>query len=168
MIDIFTDGSTTNNSRTSFESMGGIGVYIPKYPKLNIKEPFYLFPITNQRCEFYACISALKIIIVKKRKKKIKIRIITDSKHVIDTMTKWVDGWIKKGWKKSDGKTPTNLDLIYCLYNLTKQYQNEIEITYKHVKAHRKEPDESTDEYYMWYGNYMADEFANMGREKCV
>ena len=168
MIDIFTDGSTTNNSRKSLKSRGGVGVFIPKYQKLNIKEPFYLYPITNQRCEFYACIRAIQTIINKKRKNKVKLRILTDSQHVIDTMTKWVSGWEKKGWKKYDGKVPKNLDLIYFLHNLTKQYESEIDIIYKHVKAHKKAPDKQSEEYYYWHGNDMADKFANEGREKSV
>jgi len=168
MIDIFTDGSTINNSRKSLKSRGGVGIYIPKYPKLSVKEPYYLYPITNQRCEFYACIRALQIIISKKRKNKVKIKIITDSQHVIDTMTKWVENWKKRGWKKYDGKLPKNLDLIYFLYNLTKQHEKEIEVSYQHIKAHRNEPEKDSAEYYLWHGNFMADKYANNGRKQSI
>ena len=94
MIDIFTDGSTTNNCRLSKKARGGIGIYFGIKNKMNISEPFYIFPITNQRCEFYACIRAIQLFISnKKNNKKEKIRIITDSKHVIDTMTNWAHKW---------------------------------------------------------------------------
>ena len=111
IINIFTDGSTTNNCRLSKKARGGVGIYSPK-KKIKVGEPFYIFPITNQRCEFYACIRAVQIIVTK-IKRKTTIRIITDSQHVIDTMTKWVHTWIKRGWKKANGNEPLNMDLVY-------------------------------------------------------
>ena len=45
--------------------------------------------------------------------KKIKKLIIySDSQYVINTITKWYKGWKARGWKKSDGKKPLNLDLL--------------------------------------------------------
>lgn len=43
------------------------------------------------------------------------LQIICDSKYVIDSLTKWMPGWKKKGWKKSDGKPVLNLDLLQAL-----------------------------------------------------
>jgi len=64
IIDIFTDGSAINNSRLSKKSKGGIGIYY-NYNKHDffISEPFYIFPITNQRCELFACIRAIQSVI---------------------------------------------------------------------------------------------------------
>ena len=166
MIDIFTDGSTTNNCRLSKKARGGIGIYFGIKNKMNISEPFYIFPITNQRCEFYACIRAIQSFISnKKNNKKEKIRIITDSKHVIDTMTNWVHKWKLRGWKKADGKEPMNMDLVYWLDALTIQNRDILEITYKHVKAHKNEPVKGTEKHYYWNGNFIADKLANKGRQ---
>jgi len=38
--------------------------------------------------------------------------ILCDSQYVINTVTKWMAGWKKKGWRKGDGKPVMNLDLI--------------------------------------------------------
>lgn len=38
--------------------------------------------------------------------------ILCDSQYVINTVTKWMAGWKRKGWKKGDGKPVMNLDLI--------------------------------------------------------
>lgn len=40
------------------------------------------------------------------------LHILCDSKYVIDSITKWMPGWKKKGWKKGDGKPVMNLDLM--------------------------------------------------------
>ncbi|EMQ98472.1 RNase H family protein [Paeniglutamicibacter gangotriensis] len=40
------------------------------------------------------------------------LHILCDSQYVINSVTKWMPGWKKKGWKKSDGKPVLNLDLF--------------------------------------------------------
>ncbi|MCV9994722.1 DUF4440 domain-containing protein [Paeniglutamicibacter sp. ZC-3] len=40
------------------------------------------------------------------------LHILCDSQYVINSVTKWMPGWKKKGWKKSDGKPVLNLDLL--------------------------------------------------------
>lgn len=170
MIDIFIDGSSTQQNLEF--PIGGIGIFFPKYKKLNYYEPFYLYPVTNQRCEFYACIKALQIVInyfikYKKPQKKILIRFITDSKYLIDSMTKWINIWKQNKWKKIDNTLPKNFDFIYFLYNLSKQYENKLSILYKHVKSHEKSPsNKQSEEYYYWYGNYMVDKLAKKGKKE--
>ena len=41
-----------------------------------------------------------------------ELHILCDSQYVINSVTKWMPGWKKKGWKKSDGKPVLNLDLF--------------------------------------------------------
>ena len=40
------------------------------------------------------------------------LHILCDSQYVINTVTKWMPGWKKKGWRKADGKPVMNLELI--------------------------------------------------------
>ncbi|TIH40086.1 RNase H family protein [Subtercola vilae] len=40
------------------------------------------------------------------------LHILCDSQYVINTITKWMPGWKRKGWRKGDGKPVMNLDLI--------------------------------------------------------
>lgn len=61
---------------------------------------------TNNRMELMAAISALEAL-----KKPSAIRIVTDSKYVLDGLTKWIKGWKAKGWKTADGKPVKNQDL---------------------------------------------------------
>ena len=44
-----------------------------------------------------------------------KLRVYCDSQYVINSLTKWMPGWKKKGWKKSDGKPVLNRDLLEAL-----------------------------------------------------
>ena len=44
-----------------------------------------------------------------------KLRVYCDSQYVIDSLTKWMPGWKKKGWKKSNGKPVLNRDLMEAL-----------------------------------------------------
>lgn len=53
-----------------------------------------------------------------------KVHFHTDSRYVVDGITKWVKGWKARGWKKADKKTPENveqwkrLDELYAMYNV--------------------------------------------------
>ncbi|MCU1638760.1 MAG: ribonuclease [Microbacteriaceae bacterium] len=38
--------------------------------------------------------------------------VLCDSQYVINSVTKWMPGWKKKGWRKGDGKPVLNLDLL--------------------------------------------------------
>ena len=67
-----------------------------------------------------------------------------------------------KGGKKVPVK---NVELIKEIKKLYYQYT----IQFKHIKAHRNlnpEIKKSSLEYKEWYGNKMADEFANVGSGK--
>ena len=44
-----------------------------------------------------------------------KLRVYCDSQYVINSLTQWMPGWKKKGWKKSDGKPVLNRDLLEAL-----------------------------------------------------
>lgn len=44
-----------------------------------------------------------------------KLRVYCDSQYVINSLTKWMPGWKKKDWKKSDGKPVLNRDLLEAL-----------------------------------------------------
>jgi ribonuclease HI len=41
-----------------------------------------------------------------------KLHILCDSQYVINSVTKWMPGWKRKGWRKADGKPVLNVDLL--------------------------------------------------------
>ncbi len=56
----------------------------------------------------------------------------TDSKYVMDGVTKWIFGWKKNGWKTADKKPVKNEDL----WKRLDEARNPHEIEWKWVKGH--------------------------------
>jgi len=86
---------------------------------------------TNNKMEFRGAIQALRAL---KRRTVIEIR--SDSQYLVNTMTKWVEGWKSRGWRKGDGKTPKNLGIVQELYQLC----NEHEVYWTWVRGHSGDP----------------------------
>jgi len=161
-IIIFTDGSSTVFKDKNNIKYGGIGVYCPKYTDCNIKSSFK-GNVTNQKMELLACIEAIKRIyqyMVNNFECKLwSLVIYTDSMYVINTITEYCPKWILYNWHRCVNKKRhkiSNLDLVKELYELSVT----LPISYKHVKAHTKQPTKNTEEYDIWYGNKMADLFS--------
>lgn len=85
-------------------------------------------PTTNNRMELLAVISALE-----KLNQSCIVELYSDSKYVIDSLTKgWLDSWIKNGWRKADKKPVLNVDLWERLLPLLAKH----EVHYHWVKGH--------------------------------
>ncbi len=41
-----------------------------------------------------------------------ELLILCDSQYVINSLTKWLPGWKRRGWKKGDGKPVLNVELM--------------------------------------------------------
>ena len=41
--------------------------------------------------------------------------ILCDSQYVINSVTKWMPGWKRKGWRKKDGKPVMNVELLQAI-----------------------------------------------------
>ncbi|MGH3351102.1 MAG: GNAT family N-acetyltransferase [Nocardioides sp.] len=59
-----------------------------------------------------------------------------DSKYVINSVTKWMAGWKRKGWKKSDGKPVLNVEIMKDL-DAAMQGRN---VRFEWVKGHSGHP----------------------------
>ncbi len=85
-------------------------------------------PTTNNRMELLAVISALE-----KLNQSCIVELYSDSKYVIDALTKgWLTSWIKNGWRKVDKKPVLNVDLWQRLLPLLEKH----EMHYHWVKGH--------------------------------
>jgi ribonuclease HI len=65
--------------------------------------------------------------------KDTKIKVITDSKYVVEGMKSWVFGWKARGWKKADNKTPENLELWKSLDEVRNKF---LQVEWMWVKGH--------------------------------
>ncbi|MCU6455429.1 ribonuclease HI [Sphingomonas sp. A2-49] len=82
---------------------------------------------TNNRMELTAAIEALKVLT-----RPCTIRLSTDSKYVMDGLTRWIHGWRKNGWRTADKKPVKNAELWQALFAETQRH----EIEWVWVKGH--------------------------------
>ena len=84
---------------------------------------------TNQRMEVRAVIEALSA------NPDGPIEIVSDSTYVVKCFhDKWHAGWLRRGWKNSQGKPVSNRDLWEQLFTLTLGVEREVTFTW--VKGH--------------------------------
>ena len=87
---------------------------------------------TNNKMELLAVISALELL-----KEPCEVDLYSDSKYVIDSITKgWAVGWKARGWKKADKSPAKNIELWERLLNLLETHN----VTFHWVKGHADNP----------------------------
>ena len=113
-VEIFTDGACKGNP-----GPGGWAALLRmgRHEKeLSGGEP----DTTNNRMELTAAIKALEALI-----EPCDIRLHSDSKYVLDGITRWVHGWQKNGWKNASKQPVRNADLWHELIAAAKPHQVE-------------------------------------------
>ena len=124
---LFSDGACSGNP-----GPGGYGVilrYKDTEKEFSGGEP----ETTNNRMELMGVITGLSAL-----KEPCEVLVTTDSKYVVDSITKgWVYSWQKKGWIKSDKKPALNVDLWKQLLPLLEIHK----VTFNWVKGHAGHPE---------------------------
>ncbi|KAI1314927.1 hypothetical protein EDD11_001564 [Mortierella claussenii] len=143
-IVIYTDGSSLGNGKSGCQA--GLGVFFGVNDPRNVSERLDSEPQTNQRAELMAAYRALEVC----GSDSAPVEIRTDSMYTVNIVTKWADGWMKNNWKRSDGGSVMNRDIIEPLIAKIKSRPGPIK--WVHVKAHVGT-----------FGNEMADKLANSG-----
>lgn len=123
---IYTDGGARGNP-----GPGGFGAIVTfGAHRKELKGAFA--HTTNNRMELMGVISALEML-----KEQCAVTVYSDSKYVVDAMLKgWLEGWKKRGWKKSDKKPVLNQDLWRRLDAAAAAHQP----TWRWVKGHAGNP----------------------------
>ncbi|KPJ13751.1 Ribonuclease H1 [Papilio machaon] len=146
-VQVYTDGACSSNGRNG--ARAGIGVYWGDGHPLNVSEPV-TGRATNNCGEIQAATSAIKIALQNKVK---KLTINTDSQFLINSVTKWMPGWKRKGWKLQSGEPVKNEKDFKELDEI----QNKLQIKWVYVEAHKGV-----------HGNEMADQLAKAGASRYV
>jgi ribonuclease HI len=120
-VDIWTDGACSGNPGPG--GWGAVLHYAGKEKEISGAEA----ATTNNRMELMAAIQALDAL-----KRPSMVRLHTDSKYVMDGVTKWIHGWKKNGWKTADKKPVKNEDLWRRLDEANARH----EVIWKWVKGH--------------------------------
>ena len=87
---------------------------------------------TNNRMELTAAIEGLNAL-----KRPCRVTLSTDSRYVMDGLTKWIHGWRRNGWKTSDKKPVKNAELWQALIEASAPHRVE----WVWVKGHAGHPD---------------------------
>lgn len=120
---IYSDGACSGNP-----GPGGYGVILrcdDKEMELSGGE----HDTTNNRMELMGVITGLEAL----KKSPCTVIIQTDSKYVVDSVTKgWAVGWRKRGWIKADKKPALNSDLWARLLDLLEKHN----VTFTWIKGH--------------------------------
>lgn len=87
---------------------------------------------TNNRMELTAAIEGLNAL-----KRPCHVTLSTDSRYVMDGLTKWIKGWQKNGWKTAAKQPVKNADLWQKLIDAAKPHR----IEWVWVKGHAGHPD---------------------------
>ena len=131
-VTIYSDGSAKGNP-----GPGGYGTiiqYIDKESELHELELTAGYRLTtNNRMELLGAIVGLEAL-----NRPCRVTIISDSQYLVKAFTDhWVEGWIKKGWKKAD-KTPVlNVDLWKRLIAAMEPHM----VSFEWVKGHNGHPE---------------------------
>lgn len=108
-VELYTDGACSGNPGAG--GYGAILIYKGLEKEISGGEPL----TTNNRMEIYAVIAGLECL-----KEKCRVNIYSDSAYTVNAFTQnWLEGWIRNGWRKADGKEVANSDLWQRLYDLT-------------------------------------------------
>ncbi len=72
---------------------------------------------TNNRMELTAAIEGLKAL-----KEPCEVELVTDSQYLMNGITKWINGWKRRGWLTAEKKPVLNQDLWTALDALASRH----------------------------------------------
>lgn len=127
-VRIYTDGSARGNP----DGPGGYGTilsYVDSNGTEHLRELSAGYKkTTNNRMELMAAIAGLEALI-----KPCSVELYSDSQYLVNAFNQnWIDGWIKKGWKRGKNEPVKNVDLWKRLLEAMKPH----EVTFIWVKGH--------------------------------
>ena len=131
-VKIYTDGAARGNP----DGPGGYGTvleYVDSKGELHTRELSQGYKrTTNNRMELMAVIAGLEAL-----NRPCQVELYSDSKYVVDAFNQhWIDGWIKKGWKRGKNEPVKNIDLWQRLLKAKAPHQ----VQFIWVKGHDGHP----------------------------
>ncbi len=85
------------------------------------------YPVTNNRMELRAVLEALTGLPAGEA-----VEVVSDSRYVVDSLSRWIHGWRKKGWRTAAGEPVLNRDLIEAI----DARGRELQVRYSWVRGH--------------------------------
>lgn len=131
-VDIYTDGAARGNP----DGPGGFGTILEYVdPKGQVHKREYsqgYVKTTNNRMELMAVITGLEAL-----NRPCDVTVYSDSQYVVNAFNQhWIDGWLKKGWKRGKNEPVKNTDLWKRLLKAKEPHN----VTFQWVKGHDGHP----------------------------
>ena len=145
--EIYTDGACRANQSDNNVGSWAFIVYLDGIKKGSKSKA--TFNTTNNVQELTAVLEALRWA----NKLGESVTVYCDSEYTINSITKWMQRWATKGWKKADGKTIANLEIMQQLY----QEYNSSRHTFIKIKGHSGN-----------VGNDAVDELVNVAMDEYI
>jgi len=133
MIQIYTDGSATNNGKK--DSIGGWGVVV-------VNEDGSILPAavtgivgaTNNQME----LEALNFGLLAAMTYNAPAVVYCDSAYCVNMYNDWIDGWAAHNWCGSNKQPVKNLEQVQAIYKIKKLIEAPFQplVTVKKVKGH--------------------------------
>ena len=132
LVKIYTDGAARGNP----DGPGGYGTvleYVDIKGQLHVKELSCGYvKTTNNRMELMAVIAGLEAL-----NRPCTVEVYSDSQYVVNAFNQhWVEGWIKKNWKRGKIEPVKNVDLWKRLLAAKEPHS----VTFHWVKGHDGHP----------------------------
>lgn len=133
LVKIYTDGAARGNP----DGPGGYGCvlhYVDTKGELHTREYSAGYQrTTNNRMELMAAIVGLEAL-----NRPCQVELYSDSKYLVDAFNQhWIEGWLKKGWKRGKNEPVKNVDLWKRLLAAKEPHQ----VTFHWVKGHDGHPE---------------------------
>ena len=127
-IIVYTDGSCQPNP-----GRGGYAAILCRYRDGREIKRAHIYgskqQTTNNEMEMRAAVEALQLI---KKGEKMPAFIRSDSQYLINGKNKWLPGWVKNGWRKSDRKPVENTEWWQKITGLC----DGLDVTFEWVRGH--------------------------------
>ncbi len=125
-IIIYTDGACSGNPGKG--GWGALLMFGEKRRELSGYDP----ATTNNRMELMAAIRGLEAL-----KEPCRVELYSDSSYLVNAINeRWLDRWLKNGWKTASRKPVENIDLWQDILKLIRLHR----VTFHKVKGHSDNP----------------------------
>ena len=132
-VTMYTDGAARGNPN----GPGGYGTilqYVDSKGQVHMREYSAGYEkTTNNRMEMMAVIAGLEAL-----NRPCEVDVYSDSQYVVNAFNQhWIEGWKKRGWKRSGNKPVLNMDLWQRMLKAMEPHQ----VRFHWVKGHAGHPE---------------------------
>lgn len=155
MIEVYTDGGNRNTGNVLGGSVKktdkSAWAFYVKGENFTFQDARGFYGYTNNQMELSGFISALKYLKAQNLNEE-KITFYLDSKYVLEGVTKWLPGWVKRNYRNSSNKPIKNPEYWQAIVALLPEFPN---LHFVWVKGHDNNQ-----------GNLLVDQLLNEAMDK--